>query len=103
MDGANFRLSHWATSIDGLTQKVENATEGGFTYGNSHWSTCVGHGHAACQTICAAQGNAANTCATQLLLNLACELDVNTLHEAFHLEGVVNFGKVTAWEFGVES
>jgi hypothetical protein len=99
---ANFSLGHWTTTIDGLAQKVEDTPEGGFANWNSHRSTRVGYYHSTSQSVGAAQGNATNTGTTQLLLNFTRKLNVNAFHEALYLEGVVNFGKVTAWELGVE-
>ena len=91
MDGPEFVGANRTTLIDGLTNDVDDATEGLGTDGHANGITSVIHGLATHKTLSGVEGNGAHVVATQVLGGLKDE----TVSSALNLKSVENRRKRT--------
>ena len=91
-----------ASTIDWITQKIEDAAERSLADRDSHRGTGIVGFHSTDHPVGRAQRDTSHASAAQVLLHFARDLDVNTLHFLIDLESVVNFRKRSLGKFRIE-
>ncbi len=79
-----------AAAVDRLAEQVEHAAERRLADRHRHRAAGVDALHAADQAVGAAQGDAADAAAAEVLLHFAGEVDLHALVIGIDLDGVVN-------------